>query len=242
MSTQKITKLGLILNTRPAHYHERFHEAFGDLPWAIFDCPLTRPEPIGCAIPSPESCDALIFTSQIGVNLFWPGPGWSQKPVLAVGEATAMAAGRAGYTDILQTGENVGDLRAYLADSSVGHALYPSAEEVTADLSQEFPGRVERVATYKMAPRKDLPLQLLEQVQRMRVVVPLFSHRNAEILAELFGKAGITKNNSMMIAVGLSADVFADVVGPWQDQVAAPRPTMKQLVTVTEMVISRMNI
>jgi uroporphyrinogen-III synthase len=243
MNTQTVNKLGLILNTRPASYHDRFHEAFGDLPWAIFDCPLTFARPIRVSIPSPHGFDTIIFTSQVGVRMFFmPDPAWFKKRVLAVGAATAEAAAQAGYQDVLQTGESAEDLRHYLANNQWGEAFYPSAAEISADLPQEFLGRITRAALYKMEPREDLPPQLVSQLLKMRAVAPIFSHRNAVILADLLAKTGITKANSMIIAVGISPDVFADVSGPWQDQVAAPRPTMNQMVTVTDMVISRMSI
>jgi len=243
MNTHTVTKLGLILNTRPATYHERFHEAFGDLPWAIFDCPLTFAKPARASIPSPHGFDTIIFTSQVGVRMFFmPDPAWFKKRVLAVGAATAEAAVQAGYQDVLQTGENAEDLRHYLNNNHWGAAFYPSATEISADLPQEFLGRITRAPLYKMEPRADLPPQLVSQLLRMRAVVPIFSRRNAVILADLLVKAGITKTNSMIMAVGISADVFADVSGPWQDQISAPRPTMNQVVTVTDMVISRMSI
>ena len=242
MTTQTSAKLGLILNTRPADYHDRFHDAFGDLPWAIYDCPLTRPEPVSGAMPAPETCDAVIFTSQMGVKMFWPDPRWLKKKVYAVGSATAEAASRAGFTDVLQTGDDVEDLRRYLNELPFSTALYPSAQDVTADLSQEFPGRILRVPIYDMVARTDLPRQFVQQVNIMPIVTPLFSHRGAAILADLLTKAGITSANSKMSAVGMSAEVFNGIEGPWRRMAVAHRPTLEAMVVVTDKEIVKLNL
>lgn len=233
-------KPGLILNTRPDVYHERFHDAFGDLPWAIFDCPLTRAEPISAMITSPDAYDSVIFTSQIGVKLFFADPPWLLKTVYAVGEATAHAAVRAGYARVIQTGENLDDLRRTLKNVTFASALYPSGTEVTVDLAHEFLGRVIRVPIYKMNPRASLPDQFVRQAANLHVVAPVFSRRNAVILADLMAKAGMTRTNSAVVAVGISEDVFEGLKGPWHRQPVAQAPTMKGMVAMTRAAIDAM--
>ena len=93
--------MGLIVNTRPAFYHDRFHTAFGELPWAIYDCPVTMGEPIAARIPGAAAFDTVIFTSQLGVESFAPGPEWLGKQVFAVGSGTAEAAYAAGFKKVM---------------------------------------------------------------------------------------------------------------------------------------------
>jgi uroporphyrinogen-III synthase len=241
MSSQNAKSLGLIVNTRPNLYHERFHEAFGDLPWAIYDCPLTRAEPVTSIIPSPEGFDSIVFTSQAGVDMFFYDPRWHAKRVFAVGEATGQMAAKFGYRDVISTGEDVEDMRRYLKETPFKKAIYPSAVEVTAELEKEFPNKVERVPIYKMTPRTDLPSQFIAQVQRMRVVAPIFSRRNAEIFVDLLTRSGITKENSFIVVVGMSEDVFAGLDGAWQRTVIAAKPTLNYVVAATDMTISKLN-
>ncbi len=232
---------GLILNTRAPLYQERFHDAFGDLPWAIFDCAVARPEPAGdMHTPTPRAFDALIFTSQIAIMAWVPSGGWLNKKVYAVGEGTAQAAVAAGYTNVIQTGLNVDDMRRYLATADFGTAFYPSADEVSADLSLEFPGRIRREVAYKMVPRADLPQQIITPALKgTPIVAPLFSRRAADILSGLLGKAGITADNARITAIGISANVFASDTGPWRHRVAAEQPTLEALVAKTgEMIES----
>lgn len=224
--------MGLILNTRPTFYHERFHEAFGDLDWPIYDIPLTVPEPMPGDIPPAATFDLLIFTSQIGVSAFPNDPQWLKKKVITVGQGTAEAAKTAGFPNVLQTGFEVEDMRRYLASTPFTRALYPSADEVSADLVQEFPGRIDRVVVYKMAARGGLPPQLVAQIKSgAPIAAPLFSHRGAVIFADLLGKAGITAENAQIAIVGISAN--AAIPGPWQKQFVAAQPVLSDLVVRT---------
>ncbi len=234
---------GLILNTRASFYQERFHDVFGDLPWAIFDCPVSQAEPAGdMNVPMANAFDALIFTSQVGVATFAPTREWLGKKVYAVGEGTAQAAVAAGFTDVLQTGLNVDDMRRYLSTTDFGTALYPSADEVTADLSKEFPGRIRREVIYRMAPRADLPIQIVTPaLTGTLIVVPLFSRRAADTLAGIMSKAGITANNAKVTAVGISANVFAPDSGPWKQTAVADQPTLESLVAKTGEVIESLS-
>ncbi len=222
---------GLILNCRPAFYQERFHAAFGDLPWAILDCPITHPEPLSVATPPPAGFDTLIFTSQMGVATFAPDPQWLAKKVFAVGQGTAEAALAAGFTQVYQTGFDIADMRQCLSDETFTSALYPSADEVTADLELEFPGRIRRIVTYRMRPRPDLPPQVTTPaLQGIAIIAPLFSRRGTEILTDILGKAGITADNARITAVGISANVFAASRGPWHRQAVADQPTLDSVV------------
>ncbi len=224
--------MGLILNTRPAFYHERFHDAFGDLDWPIYDIPLTLPEPVPGDIPPAAGFDVVIFTSQIAVAAFPNDPQWLSKKVWTVGQGTTDAAKAAGYTDVLQTGLQVEHLQRYLTQNSFGRALYPSGDDVTADLAKEFPGRIDRRVFYKMTPRPTLPPQLVEQMRKSTpIAAPLFSQRGAEVFATLLGRAGITAQNAKIAVIGISAN--AAPPGPWQKQFVAAQPVVEDLVART---------
>ena len=234
--------MGLILNTRANFYHERFHEAFGDLPWAIYDCPLTLAEPIAMDVPPPALFDALIFTSQIAVSTFAPTSVWFDKKVFAVGQGTAETAAGLGFTDVVQTGQTVDDMRAYLRTVDFKSALYPSAEEISADLMRDFPGRIRRVIVYRMVPRGDIPDHLVAQIKKgTAIAAPMFSRRGTEIFVDLLRQAGLTPENAKITAVGISANVFATEQGPWHGQAVAEEPTLNSLVAKTGEVIESLD-
>lgn len=233
-----------------ARFHEAFGEALG-AEWTIVDCPVLTAEPLTVQLPPSGGFDLILFTSQIAAALF-PigsaqiqerllsvgeteaktftsqtstalGSAWAGKKVLAVGEATANTARAAGFTYVIDTGKDIDDMRAYLARAGFGQALYPSAEDVSADLSREFAGRVKRVITYRMVPRSGLDLEALAPGWAAGpVLAPLFSRRSAETLAELLSKTAAGRAN--ITAVAISADVL--VPGPWTQSVVADAPTL----------------
>jgi len=234
--------MGLILNTRPAFYQERFHAVFGDLDWPIYDCPVTLAEPLAMSTPSPAGFDALIFTSQMGVVTFAPTKAWLSKKVYAVGQGTAETAIAMGFTDVVQTGLDVDDMRRHLRDANFKQALYPSADEISADLPAEFPGQIRREIIYRMIPRPDLPDHIVRQILAgTPIAAPVFSRRGTDILADLLRKAGITSDNSRIIAVGISANVFAGGQGPWQRQIVADEPIVGALVAKTSEAIGSLS-
>jgi len=234
--------MGLILNTRPTFYQERFHVVFGELPWAIYDCPITLPEPVAMDVPPAHMFDALIFTSQLALATFAHTTDWLHKKVFAVGPGTAEYATAIGYKDVTQTGQDIDDMRRFLSTARFTSALYPSAEDVSADLPQEFPGRIRREVIYKMAPRANLPQQLVTlMTQGTHIVAPLFSRRGAEILADLLKAASVTPENANIDAIGISANVFSGETGaksgPWRRQFVADNPVLGELAAKTGEVI-----
>ena len=219
---------GFILNSRPVEHRARFHAAFGDLAktWTIVDCPVLTAEPLTVALPASGAFDHVVFTSQIAAALFPFSTAWGRKKVLAVGEATAAAARLVGFTHVIDTGKDVDDLRLYLSKAGFGGALYPSAEDISADFALEFGGRVQRAVTYRMVPREGLGLdELAPGWKSAPLLAPLFSRRSASVLADLLAKAladgGGTAN---IAAVGISADVMVE--GPWAVRAVADEPTL----------------
>lgn len=230
---------GLLINTRPDFYRARFHAAFGALGWPIIDCPLLSPAPTDAVFPDPANFDAVIFTSQVAVALMRDAR-WYGKRVFAVGPGTAEAAMQAGFTDTVQTGVNAEDLARFLAREDFGRALYPSAVEVSADLSLAD-SRVVRLAVYRMTPRGDLPEEVLAPARRGRpLLIPLFSRRSAETLVELVAGAGLADPAVRLGVVAMSAEVMAAATGPWQVSGVADNPTLDAVVAKTREVAANM--
>lgn len=217
---------GFVLNARPVEHRARFHAAFTEAlgpAWRIVDCPVLTAEPLSVQLPPAGGFDLILFTSQIAAAVFPVGDVWAGKKVLAVGEATAKAARAAGFTRVIDTGKDVDDMRAYLAQDGFRQALYPSADDVAADLAQEFPGKITRLVTYRMVPRTRLDLDALAPGWNDGpVLVPLFSRRSAETLAALLSKVSLGRAN--ITAVAISADALAP--GPWARTAVADDPTL----------------
>jgi uroporphyrinogen-III synthase len=225
---------GVLLNIRPANYRERFHAAFAPIGWSIVDSPVLVPEPTGAGLPAAEDFDAVIFTSQIAVDVLAAAPGWLDTTAYGVGPATTEAARRAGFSKAVQTGFDAADLAQFLSHAGFRRAFYPSAEEVSADLSLDDPLRIRRLAVYRMVAAHDLSEEALAAVRiRQPLVVPLFSRRSAKAFEKLLKSAGISAKNANLCAVSISADILGDEGGPWQQRAVADNPTLEAMVAAT---------
>lgn len=225
---------GVVVNIRPASYRARFHDAFNAIGWPIIDAPVLAPESLGCLFPPAPSYDAIIFTSQVAVELLSNAAAWHEKIAYAVGAATADAARGSGFTRVIQTGGDAKDLADVLSAAGFKRAFYPSAEEVSADVSLGDPVRIHRLAVYRMIPSASLPEALLSHVRSGRpVIVPLFSRRSARTFERLLKNAEITKNSTSLIAVAISEEVSPPETGPWQRWAVADTPTMESIAAKT---------
>ena len=116
--------------------------------------PLLRirplPEALGAA-PDFASVAALAFTSPNGVTAFAAlTPELRDRPVFAVGNATAEAARDAGFTDARSAAGDIHALARLIAASPVqGLILAPGAREPAGDLPALLPDRqVQRLPVY----------------------------------------------------------------------------------------------
>lgn len=222
---------GIIVNIRPLNYRDRFHEAFARVGWPIVDSPVLAPEPMGPTLPDPNGFDAVIFTSQVAVDMLGDVGAWRGKTVYAVGPATADAARRAGFSRTIQTGCDADDLNDFLKTAGFRRAFYPSAEDVSADVSLGDPVRIRRLAVYRMAPSQALSAEFLKFARDGGpILVPLFSRRSAQTVVRLLNGAGISAQNTLLAAVAISADVLGAVAGPWQRRGVADKPTLEAVV------------
>lgn len=86
---------------------------------------------------------ALAFTSVNGVEAFAALSGERGLPVFTVGDATAEAARRAGFSDVRSASGDVHALARLLADAAPGPVLAPGAVEPAGDLAALLAGAVE---------------------------------------------------------------------------------------------------
>jgi uroporphyrinogen-III synthase len=195
---------------------------------------------MAAALPDPGGYDAIIFTSQVAVEMLGGASAWHGKTAYAVGPATAEAARRAGFAQTIQTGLDSKDLAGALAAAGFRQAFYPSAEDVSADVALDDPVRIRRLAVYRMTPSGTLSPEVLSAARAGGpVIVPLFSRRSARTVEHLLAKAGITAQNAAFAAVAISPQVLSDDPGlsgdpgPWQRRSVADNPTMEAVVAKT---------
>ena len=124
------------------------------LGFAPMVAPLLAVRPLPDALdaaPDFASVAALAFTSPNGVAAFAAlTPELRDRPVLAVGDATAEAARDAGFTDACSAAGDIHALARLISASAIkGLILAPGAREPAGDLPALLPGRdIRRLPVY----------------------------------------------------------------------------------------------
>lgn len=174
---------------------------------------------------------ALLFSSSNGVRAFGQASSARDRPVLAVGDATAEAARAAGFADVRSADGDVGALAA-LAQASFatagGALLHISGVEAAGQLTAELDAvgfEAERRIAYEARAVTALPAAFGEPLD----IVLFHSARAAEIFVRLGAAraAGLT-------AGCLSANVAKAAAGaPWARVIVAPTPREDALLEAT---------
>jgi uroporphyrinogen-III synthase len=103
--------------------------------------PLLAIRPLAPAEPDLAGVAALAFTSRNGVAAFAALTTRRDRPVFAVGDATAEAARAHGFETVTSAGGAMGDLAALLRDTGpAGRVLVPGAREPAGDLAALLAG------------------------------------------------------------------------------------------------------
>lgn len=187
---------------------------------------------------------ALAVTSANGARALgriWPANA-PRLPVFAVGPASAMAARRAGFTDVEAGTEDVAALAALIAaraDPAAGIVLHAAGSVIAGDLcgllaTAGFNAR--RDVLYRAEPPLALSLEAHDALaQRELDAVLLFSPRTASTLAELVKGEGLTASCARIDALCLSARVAeAAAALPFRRRRIAKTPTEAALLALLD--------
>ena len=101
--------------TRARPGAERTAERLRGLGLTPVIAPLLVVEPLQPALPDLDAYDGLVFTSPNGVDAFAALTPQRDRPVLAVGDATADAARRIGFQDVRSAAGDLTDLARLIA-------------------------------------------------------------------------------------------------------------------------------
>ncbi len=112
--------------------------------------------------PDLTGIEALAFTSRNGVEAFVETSGAPALPVFAVGDATAAAARKAGFTDIRSAGGDLYALAALIRAEGAGMSfLHLAAAEPAGDLTV-LVGEAARIKTFAIYETLETDLALPE--------------------------------------------------------------------------------
>lgn len=212
----------------------RGHEALCEPLLAIRERNDARPDLTGV--------QALVFTSANGVRAFARASKRRDLPVLAVGPASAAAAGDAGFAKVESADGDTAALAALVRarlDPAAG-ALYHGAGSRTAgDLAGDLHRAgfdLRREVLYDAVPAEALSDATRRALETGEVAAAsFFSPRTAGTFARLVRAAGLEGRLRATIALCLSeavAEALRDL--PWKDVRISVRPTQEALVAALE--------
>ena len=212
-----------LLLTRPAADSRRFAARLARCRIACRHAPLLtiryrQPPP-----PLPDGTQAVLLTSANGARALAAMTQRRDLRVLAVGEATAAAARRAGFAAVEAAEGDVARLAALAArrlDAAAGPLLHVAGSALAGDLAGLLAGRgfrVERRIGYDARPVRRLPAAAREGLQTGRLAgVAFFSPRTAAAFVRLSREAGLEAQTAPLRAFCLSRAVAeAAEAMPW---------------------------
>lgn len=225
-----------LLLTRPLADSRRFAARLGRCGVACEIAPLltirARPAP-----PLPEGTQAVLLTSANGARALARLTAGRGLRVLAVGEATAAAARRAGFAWVEAAGGDVARLAALAArrlDAGGGPLVHVAGSALAGDLAAMLAGhgfRVERRTAYGARLARRLPAAARDGLRAGRFAgAAFFSPRTAAAFVRLGREAGLDAQTAPLRAFCLSRAVAEAVEAmPWSGIEVAAEPRAEAL-------------
>ena len=195
-----------ILVTRPQPDNEATGASLRARGFDVLLAPMLRFEPM--ALLEDEDADyvAIIVTSANALRAIepqLPGHRWLKLPLLTVGDRTAAAARRAGFSKIISAAGDSQDLRELILAKARGKKrefgrgplLYLAGADLSRDLAGELGEHgltVVTRTTYRMVASSDLPPEALEAIAANQVQAVLhYSARSARVFVDAVRAAGV---------------------------------------------------
>jgi uroporphyrinogen-III synthase len=191
----------------------------------VLQAPMLRFEPVAFHDDADASYAAVIVTSANalrGVEAHLAGSKLLKLPLFAVGEHTAIAARRAGFTDVIPAEGGAAGLRdSVLAGvkakvlKKTGTLLYLAGADLARDLAGELGERgftVVTQTTYRMVPVSSLPREVCDAFAASGIEAVLhYSRRSARAFLEAVRAAGV-EISALAIPQCCISDAVAAVV------------------------------
>jgi uroporphyrinogen-III synthase len=194
-----------VLVTRPSPDDEATASALRARGYDVLCAPMLRFEPVAFHDDMNARYGAVIVTSTNalrGIELHLKGHRLLELPLFAVGEQTAIAARRAGFTHVISANGDAAGLRdLVLAKVKVKELkkastlLHLAGADLASDLASELGEhglRVVTQTTYRMAPVASLPREVCDAFAANRIEVVLhYSRRSARAFLDAARAGGV---------------------------------------------------
>lgn len=230
-----------VLVTRPQPAADELADKLRREGFEVYLAPMTEYVEINTNLPDLGDYEALVFTSAQGVNLFAQKHPERVPIVFAVGEATAQAAGKAGFHRVYSADGDGADIAALIrskkSDLHLKKILHLCGEDTAQDLSAGLQAdgiKVDRVPIYKARFLEALPEDVGRALAEGDVsTVTLFSARTAANFTRLLQHEDLKGISADMEAVCISDRVAAEIRGlPWRVVRIARNPHLESVLDI----------
>lgn len=221
-----------VLVFRPEPGNARTAAALRELGFMPILYPLYSAEAVPWTPPPAVEIDAILLTSANAARLGGPGLArFARLPVFAVGEATARAAGEAGFRTVHTGGGDAASTIPLIAAAGHGRVLHLGGE----DMRDYDPHglAITRLPDYRMAERGDAA-GLARVLPRDRGVFGLVhSPRAGERLAQL-----LSAGDRHRMAIVAISEAASDACGAgWRARIFAGMPTDAAMLAGLQMLV-----
>lgn len=185
---------------------------------------------------------ALLITSANGIRAFCARDDRRDLPVMAVGDASAHWARRAGFSHVETASGDVdalADMVIRTLDPKEGVLLHPAGSKVAGDLAGllEDEGFTYRREVLYEAKRADTFSEMAEAQFKTGGLdgVMLYSPRTAKTLVDIVNRMGLAEACREITAFCLSDNVATEIKGlEWRSVVVADRPEQPALMAAID--------
>lgn len=200
--------------------------------------PMLDIVPLEFSLPDLKQFAAIAFTSGNGVDIFAQRSAERGLPVHAVGDATAVRAEEAGFSDVRSARGRIEDLNRMLAGAGFAPGakiLHISGRDVAGDIAA--PGvAVERVVVYSAEKPENLSDACRGMLDEERLAAAMFfSPRAASTFAGLIEKFGLQQRLKSVKALCISDSVVKSLSDlPFREKRAASHPDKEGMMALLE--------
>ncbi len=230
-----------VLVTRPRPVADEFAEKLRHEGYTAYIAPMMEYVGVPADLADLAAYQALIFTSAQAVQIFSGLSAERSQPVLAVGDTTAAAAVKAGFTGVHSAKGNSGDVAALIKVESpklgLKRILHLCSVDTADDIGPAVASagvEVVRRPVYKAQLVDSIPEDVQAALQRGAIdTVMLFSARTAENFVRLFVQKGLGGLSPKLEVICISNAVAGTLRElPWRVVRVARQPRLEAVMQV----------
>jgi uroporphyrinogen-III synthase len=234
-----------VLLTRPLHESQEMASVFEKRGVEVYIAPLLQISYF--PLKKQKSEKIILVTSQHAIYALSQSDISLETPLICVGDSTAAAAQKLGYTQIQSARGSVEDLEAYIIEHFNPHRhhfLYACGEVTHGDLEKKLHNLgfdVSKEIVYQAISIGSFPLDVVCAFQEKKIqYICVFSRRTAQILKEIMISLNLQKESSHINIIAFSSNIAEEFNGgPWKSIRFCPSAAIQEFWKIAEKEIFR---